>query len=672
MEMSDKTNHLFDSYDKQQEMLNASVMQETDDLSKEISMTTTSYEELFQQNKKLAEQYESLQNQYKECEKKLRSTELMARNLRSSYTQVKSEYNDIICSRGWRALNKWYDIRERLFPRDSIIRKFAKAVARVLLGKRQENDEPNFMPAQIGKSLVDSFEDIKLCRRIDILTVPHTMYLAKALKSFLSNLHIECNILTSEPEVYEDIPYIIICPQIFKRFPETYIAMQMEQTINSRWLTEEYMNILHNAYAVFDYSLENINFFKEDPLLASKLYYMPVDVCADMMQRELPTDKKEYDVLFYGDINNDRRKKYLKAIGEQFNLHIASEVYGEDLYAEMNKAKIVINVHYYEDALLETTRLYETLSVSDCLIISERSGDPREEAALEGIVDFVKVDDVEAMVERIRYWLAHEDERAEKVAKSREFLKNRVSSMQFYLYRFLLANDRISFDRFYEDVGGYVHFNTDRICLSLPESTERRAGFDADNVYGFEVFPGLKHRLGWIGCGMSYKFLLRKAMEQRMEKILICEDDVYFPPDFEERFGKVLNYIEKNNDWNVFSGIMADIGNVKPLKYAQENGEELIYLDRMISTVFNLYDKSIFEAISSWDNMNRDVHHNTIDRYLENKELRILAACPFLVGHKEDLNSTIWGGQNTIYTELIQNSSVKLRELVDKFKKTQM
>ena len=89
----------------------------------------------------------------------------------------------------------------------------------------------------------------------------------------------------------------------------------------------------------------------------------------------------------------------------------------------------------------------------------------------------------------------------------------------------------------------------------------------------------------------------------------------------------------------------------------------------MISTVFNLYDKSIFEAISDWDNMNRDVHHNTIDRYLENKKLRIVAVCPFLVGHKEDLSSTIWGGQNTIYTELISNSSIKLRKLVDDFKK---
>ena len=51
--------------------------------------------------------------------------------------------------------------------------------------------------------------------------------------------------------------------------------------------------------------------------------------------------------------------------------------------------------------------------------------------------------------------------------------------------------------------------------------------FDKDNLYGFTFFPGLKHKLGWVGCGMSYKFILKKAAEQGLERILVCEDDVY-------------------------------------------------------------------------------------------------------------------------------------------------
>lgn len=623
------------------------------------------------------ERIKEISRQHESCQERLRASEIMVQKLGIKYSQLELVYNQIVMSRGWRFLNKYYAVRDAIFPKNSAIREFLKKIAQALFGKNAHSAQAQLPPAvqtstpgAVPVRTIDGFDLIQHCKRIDILSVPHTAYIAKLLQSILLSAGLECQTHLSEPEQYEEIPYIMVCPQNFKRFPAVYIAFQMEQTINSRWLTEEYMDILHNAYAVFDYSLENIKYFNKDPLLASKMYYLPVDVCEDMMDDGYASEEKEYDVLFYGAPFVEHRQRYLKPIGEEFNLRIICEQFGPELYREMNKAKILINVHYYEDALLETTRLYETLSVSDCLIISERSGDPREEAALEGIVDFVEVGDVAAMMERIRYWLDHEEERKSAVAKNRATLEARANAAKFFLYRFLLANDRITFDNFYNSVGGYIHFNTDRVCLSLPESTTRAAAFEEDNVYGFEFFPGLKHRMGWIGCGMSYKFMLRKAMEQKLEKILICEDDVYFPPDFQERFDHVLKYAEENNDWNVFSGIMADIGRVKPLKYAQDEGEEFIYLDKMISMVFNLYDKSMFEAISAWDNMNRDVQKNTIDRYLEDKKLRILATCPFLVGHKEDLHSTIWGQQNTIYTELIANSSVKLQKLVDDYKST--
>lgn len=627
-------------------------------------------------SKEKDERLKALAQQVEEAQNNLRSVELVNRNLSNSYSQLEFSHNQILASRGWRLLNKYHNFRDAIFPKDSAIRELLKKFARLLFGQKQNPAWDN--AGCTGESAFETnsqataaagFELIRSCKRIDILSVPHTAYIAKMLQNILLEAGVECKTLLSEPEKYEDIPYIMICPQNFKRFPAIYIAFQMEQTINPRWLTDEYMKILHNAYAVFDYSLENITFFNKDPKLASKLYYLPVDVCKSMMQEDYRADEKEYDVLFYGAPFAESRQRYLKPIGEKFNLRIISEQFGPELYREMNKAKILINIHYYENALLETTRLYESLSVSDCLIISERSGDPREEAALEGIVDFVEVGNVEAMMERIEYWLSHEEARKAAVEKNRALLQTRANAAKFYLNRFLLANDRITFDNFYDSVGEYIHFATDRICLSLPESTERRAAFDADNLYGFDVFPGLKHRLGWIGCGMSYKFMLRKAKEQQMDNILICEDDVYFPPDFQERFDHILEYARQNDDWNVFSGIMADIGRVKPLKYVKEQGEEFLYLDKMISMVFNLYDKSIFDSISSWDYMDRDVNKNTIDRYLEDKQLRILTTCPFLVGHKEDLRSTIWGQQNSIYTELISNSSIKLRKLVDDFKK---
>lgn len=620
-------------------------------------------------------EFQKLEAEYNEAIKRNREHEnnaLLTRSLNNQYVELEYAYDQIVTSRGWRMLKKYYAIRDAIFPKNSAIREFVKKIGRLLLGKRES---PAWNSINSGKRrkaskrpknyTLDGFELISKCKRIDILSVPHTAYIAKMLQNILLEVGVECETHLSEPEVYEDIPYIMVCPQNFKCFPPVYIAFQMEQSINPRWLTDEYIDILHKAYAVFDYSLKNVEFFSKDPKLASKLYYMPIDVCQNLMQRECSEEGKLYDVLFYGAPFIENRQRYLKPIGEKYNLRIISEKFGPELYREMNKAKILINIHYYENALLETTRLYESLSVSDCLIISERSGDPHEESALEGIVDFVEAGNVEAMMERIEYWLSHEEERQATIKRNRTILQTRANAAKFYLNRFLLANDRVTFDDFYDAVGDYICFDSDRICLSLPESTERRAAFDLDNVYGFEVFPGLKHRLGWIGCGMSYKFILRKAIEQQMEKVLICEDDVYFPPDFKDRFDRVMKYVEENDDWNVFSGLMSDLGTVKLLKYIEQDGEEFVYLNKMISMVFNLYDKSIFDVISSWDNMNRDINKNTIDRYLENLDMRVLTTTPFLVGHKEDLNSTIWKHQNTIYAEMIANSATKLRKILE-------
>lgn len=580
-------------------------------------------------------------------------------------------YNLVVNTRGYRALKKYYWLREAILPNDSLRFKLVKSVLKpfVLLYRKIRNKGQTPARERLLLTREEAFDRIKNCERIDILAVNHTAYVARLLQGFLQSAGLESQVHLGEPEEYEDIPYIIICPQNYRHFPSVYIAFQMEQTINPRWLTDEYFEILQNAYAVFDYSLINIDYFGFDPVISSKMYYLPID-CTQLQPRE-ETDAaaKEYDVLFYGAPFIERRQEYLNKIGEKYDLHIISEKFGDELYEEMRKAKIVVNIHYYENALLETTRIYETLSVCDCIVISERSGDPTEEARLEGIVDFVDVGDVQAMLDRIGYWLSHEDQREETVRKNRRTLEQRANAAKFYLYRFLLANDRITFDRFYNEAGGYIHFDTDRICLSLPESTSRRAAFDEDNQYGFDVFPGLKHYNGWVGCGMSYKFILRKAMEQQMERILVCEDDVFFPPDFKTRFQHVLDYVNSHDDWNVFSGVMADLGDISVQGYTDDCGEEFVYLNRMISMVFNLYDKSVFEAISSWDNMNRDVDRNTIDRYLENKELRILTTSPFLVGHKEDLYSTLWGAKNTIYTEGINKSDQKLKNLIDEYKK---
>lgn len=57
-----------------------------------------------------------------------------------------------------------------------------------------------------------------------------------------------------------------------------------------------------------------------------------------------------------------------------------------------------------------------------------------------------------------------------------------------------------------------------------------------------------------------------------------------------------------------------------------------------------------------------DDQTNTIDKYLERQaSLRVVVALPFLVGHREEVHSTLWGFQNTQYRDLIAESEQVLQ-----------
>jgi hypothetical protein len=208
----------------------------------------------------------------------------------------------------------------------------------------------------------------------------------------------------------------------------------------------------------------------------------------------------------------------------------------------------------------------------------------------------------------------------------------------------------------------------DRICLSLPEFVRRSQSFDRDNRFGFVRFTGLRHCQGWLGCAMSYKLMIMLARQQGLSSVTICEDDVEFPQGFDSRWAAIQEHLRAApDDWDVFSGLMADVhADLEILGAYERNGMQFVMTDRLISMVFNVYNASTYDAIASWDEGNRDAATNTIDRYLErSRSIKIVTTLPFLVGHKEELHSTLWGFQNTQYASLIAASTTLLRDKLD-------
>ena len=117
----------------------------------------------------------------------------------------------------------------------------------------------------------------------------------------------------------------------------------------------------------------------------------------------------------------------------------------------------------------------------------------------------------------------------------------------------------------------------------------------------------------------------------------------------------------REGQWDIFSGVIANLHEeARVLNVETYRGLEFVTIDKMTSTVFNIYSRRALEYIAAWNPMFEDAQVNTIDRYLEHAGLRIVLTDPFMVGHREEMHSTLWGFQNTQYRDMIAESQRQL------------
>ena len=129
---------------------------------------------------------------------------------------------------------------------------------------------------------------------------------------------------------------------------------------------------------------------------------------------------------------NNRRRRFLSVIQQKYPIKIVNNVYGHELYKHILESKIVLNIHFYEGAILETCRINECLSCEK-LIISEPPNiiDVKNyEYYKDKIVFF---NSIKELFEKIDYYLKEENNEEiynEKIKSNYEFIKqNEIESM---------------------------------------------------------------------------------------------------------------------------------------------------------------------------------------------------------------------------------------------------
>ncbi|MCR5944030.1 methyltransferase type 11 [Ochrobactrum sp. XJ1] len=504
-----------------------------------------------------------------------------------------------------------------------------------------------------------------------ILCTPHTLFIARAISERLASHGIESEIVTYSLKSYDHDFYIILCAQMFKRLPPASKRMifQLEQSVDSRWFTSQYMNILKESLGVIEYSLTNIDFLAQNGLRYPDVHYLPIGASPNETVAGSAKSKK-YDFVFYGDsLSSERRRRFLEKLQEKYSVKICNDLFGNELYAVIQEARAVINIHYYEGALLEMPRICECISLG-IPVLSEGTSDQNEYPELEGAVKFFKEGSIDDMIIAASEMLSN-------LEATNKALESAVSvsaaRFNFMMDRFLAAIGVVPANVILNRPI-YVARKSDFLALSLPETIERRRMIGQSLPDGCELFDGIRHSSSWIGCGSSFSALSRYALANDIAKMTVIEDDVDLPENFNVIFHEVNEYLNaRNSDWDIFSGLMADVHpDTKILAVEHVGDRTYVTIDKMMSCVFNIYNKSALEILSRWDPLDTDVVTNTIDKYLERCEgIRVVLALPFLAGHTENVTSTLWGFENGRYTPMIAAAERKIEALVQEWDRTQ-
>ena len=167
----------------------------------------------------------------------------------------------------------------------------------------------------------------------------------------------------------------------------------------------------------------------------------------------------------------------------------------------VQKAKVVVNIHNYDNALLESTRIFECLSAG-CVIVSEDGTDQSEYAHLENIVDFVESNNYEQLKAAISKHVRSNDtmKKREQIAK---LLDSQFDRFGFTFSRMLLALGYICFDQFAKI---WVKAYPDIQNQLAIQRTEDKIEFENPNLY-----PTIRHYSPWLVDELNTKFLCMKA-----------------------------------------------------------------------------------------------------------------------------------------------------------------
>ena len=137
--------------------------------------------------------------------------------------------------------------------------------------------------------------------------------------------------------------------------PPGTVVYNLEQIgQSSSWCSPLYLELLQR-HEVWDYSARNIASLSALSICPAAKH-VPIGYVPELT-RIKPAATQDIDVLFYGSMN-ERRAFVIEALRQVgLQVHTAFGVYGALRDALISRAKVVLNLHYYDTSIFEVVRV---------------------------------------------------------------------------------------------------------------------------------------------------------------------------------------------------------------------------------------------------------------------------------------------------------------------------
>ena len=152
----------------------------------------------------------------------------------------------------------------------------------------------------------------------------------------------------------------LLDPAMMNRMPEATIILNTEQIYEKAFPWTKDLLAWIRTFETWDYSEKNIEQFQKLGMPDVKLLKIGHHSGLTRIQKSPDPD---IDVLFYGSIATDRRKKILKQIEDSgLKLTTLFGVYGTERDQYIARSKVVLNMHNHASEIFEVVRVNYLLS----------------------------------------------------------------------------------------------------------------------------------------------------------------------------------------------------------------------------------------------------------------------------------------------------------------------